>query len=103
MQVYDDDAAVVDVYDFDADADSDMVWQGEEEEASTLVFLGWPGQNEPEEDALHPPAALSSPLHSQGSACYQDLNIGSGAISAQMSQNTADKLSNGPLGSKQLM
>ena len=89
-----------------------LYMQGVEAEASTLVFLGWPGQNEPEEDALNDPMdingpALASPMHSQSSACYQDsltgLNLGSGAISAQMSQDTADKMSNGPIGSKQLM
>jgi len=86
--------------------------QGVEAEASTLVFLGWPGQNEPEEDALNAPIdyngpALASPMQSQSSASYQDsmagLTLGSGALSAQMSQDTAEKMSNGPIGSKQLM
>ena len=86
--------------------------QGVKAEAHTLVFLGWPGQNEPEEDALHTPLdtngpALASPKHSQGNTCYQDalpgLSLGSGAISAQMSQDTAEKMSNGPTGSKKLM
>ena len=78
-------------------------------EASTLVFLGWPGQNEPEEDALNAPqdcngSPLASPGHSQSSTCYQDaLGLGSGAISAQMSQDTAEKMRSGPLDSKQLM
>ena len=50
---------------------------------------------------------LTSPKHSQGSICYQDalpgLSLGPGAISAQMSQDMAEKMSNGPIGSKRLM
>ena len=85
--------------------------QGVEVEARTLVFLGWPGQNEPEDDDLNAlnanGPALASPMHSQGSAYYPDsmnaLTLGSNPISAQMSQDTAEKMSNGPIGSKQLM
>ncbi|DBA80043.1 TPA: hypothetical protein ACH3X2_007536 [Trebouxia sp. C0005] len=87
------------------------VMQGVEAEASTLVFLGWPGQNEPEDDDLNAldanDPALASPMHSQGSAYYPDsmngLTLGSNPISAQMSQDTAEKMSNRPIGSKQLM
>lgn len=81
-------------------------------EASTLVFLGWPGQNEPQDDDLNAhldsnnPSSMS-PMHSQASTSYSDsisgLNLGSNPISAQMSQDTADKMSNRPTGSKQLM
>ncbi len=82
-----------------------------EAEASTLVFLGWPGQNEPEDDDLNAldtnGPALASPMHSQGSAYYPDsmsgLTLGSNPISAQMSQDTAEKMSDRPIGSKQLM
>lgn len=85
--------------------------QGVESEASTLVFLGWPGQNEPEDDDLNAldanGPALTSPMHSQGSAYYPDsmngLTLGSNPISAQMSQDTVEKMSNRPIGSKQLM
>ncbi len=85
--------------------------QGVEAEARTLVFLGWPGQNEPEDDDLNAldanGPALASPMHSQGSAYYPDsmngLTLGSNPISAQMSQDTAEKMSNSPIGSKQLM
>ena len=85
--------------------------QGVESEASTLVFLGWPGQNEPEDDDLNAldanGPALTSPMHSQGSTYYPDsmngLTLGSNPISAQMSQDTVEKMSNRPIGSKQLM
>ena len=80
--------------------------QGALHAASALVFLGWPGQNEPEDDALNAQLdiSLASPMPSQGSPCYQDaLGLGPGAISAQMSQDTADKMSSGPFGGKQLM
>lgn len=80
--------------------------QGAMNAASALVFLGWPGQNEPEDDALNAPldSSLASPMPSQGSSCYQDaLGLGPGAISAQMSPDTAEKMSNGPFGGKKLM
>lgn len=86
--------------------------QGVHGEAGTTVFLGWPGQNEPEEEPLSASLdsngpVLASPSLSQASAVYQDtlpaLSLGPGAISAQMSQDTAKKMSNGPIGSKQLM
>lgn len=79
-----------------------------------MVFLGWPGQNEPEEEALNasmsPNAgarrvglqgALSNPMH-QDNLPNLGLACGRGHMNAQLSQETADKMSNRPTGAKRL-
>ena len=89
--------------------------QGSEHEADKLVFLGWPGQNEPEEEALNAymsPSAGARGLGLQGpmksNSMHQDslaglgLGCACGHMSAQLSQETADKMSNRPIGAKPL-
>ena len=87
--------------------------QGSEQEADRVVFLGWPGQNEPEEEALNASmdlagfrgpslsSALASSLH-QDNLGSLNMGCGHGHMNAQLSQETADKMSNRPSGAKQL-
>ena len=80
--------------------------QGTKAEADKLVFLGWPGQNEPEEEALNAPEGFGTQAPSHGAKLqHQDslasLNLACG-MNAQLSQETAHRMSNRPIGSKQL-
>ena len=91
-------------------AQSANILQGSECEADKMVFLGWPGQNEPEEEALNAslsPNAGARRVGLQGALSKDNLpNLGlacgCGQMNAQLSQETADKMSNRPTGAKQL-
>ena len=75
-----------------------------------MVFLGWPGQNEPEEEALNAslsPNAAVRRVGLQGALSKDNLPslglaCGCGHMNAQLSQETADKMSNRPTGAKRL-
>ena len=82
-----------------------LLVQGTQDEADRLVFLGWPGQNEPEEEALNAQEGVSTQAPHGAKHQHQDslanLNLACG-MNAQLSQETAHKMSNRPIGSKQL-